>query len=482
MIKSTPRIFGIFAAFLALASQPVPAPADPVSIISVQSGHSVVLNADGLSRVAVGDGRIAGVVPVGSSQIVVNGKNPGHTTVLVWANGQREVYEVTVTEQSIDDIARVLRTAIDMPDVQVLSFGSNLVVRGSVSDQAAFARLQDLLGRFSGMKIDGHEVKLVNAVTVSHPLGPLQQEMARIPGANDVRLEPDGQGNVIVSGRVRDRASAERIVERARGLAGAYLAADGKVIDRLTTETSTQVDVKVYIVEVDKSISNNLGLQLQGGQFQQIYFPNNAIPPGSSSNITFGAPSFVGVENPGCTALQVCAFTRSTMLAPTLNLLIQNGHGRILASPDLVTLPGQEASFLVGGEIPVPYNAGLGAISIMWKEYGVKLDVTPTVLGNGSIDTKINPEVSELDFQDGTQINGFTIPAMKTSKVSTEVITQTGEAIVLGGLVHRVESRTLAKWPILGDIPILGNLFRSTNYQRNDTDVVFVMEPTILTR
>jgi pilus assembly protein CpaC len=124
----------------------------------------------------------------------------------------------------------------------------------------------------------------------------------------------------------------------------------------------------------------------------------------------------------------------------------------------------------------------LGTVSISYKEYGVKLDVTPTILGNGSVEAVIKPEISDLDFADGIEINGFTIPALKTSKLSTDVITQNGESVVMGGLLRRQESKNVQKFPLLGDIPILGQLFRSTSYQKTDTDVVFVMTPTIVTK
>jgi pilus assembly protein CpaC len=455
--------------------------ADPISVLSVQSGHSIVVNADGLTRVAVGDSRIAGVVPIGTSQIVINGKTPGHTTVLVWENGRHVSYEVTVTEQSVDDIARVVRSAINLPDIQILSFGDNLVVRGTVPDQTAFNQLQDMLNRFSGIKIGSKESKIINAVVVSQPLGSMQQRIAQLPGS-DLHFDPDGQGNVIVSGRVHNRSNAQEVLERAQSLAGPYLAASGKLIDRLTTETNSQIDVKVYILEVDKTFQNTLGINLQGGQLTQTPQSGGAV----STTVNYGNPTFIalegGLSGNAASPLSVGQFFRTTLLAPTLNLLITQGHGRLLSSPDLVTLPGQSASFLVGGELPVPFSSGLGQTSIIFKPYGVKLDVLPTVMGNGSIDTKITPEVSDLDFANGVTLNGFVVPALKTSRVSTEVVTQSGEAIVLGGLLRRQETKNLSKIPLLSSIPILGKLFESTNYQHSDTDVVFVLEPTIITR
>jgi pilus assembly protein CpaC len=161
---------------------------------------------------------------------------------------------------------------------------------------------------------------------------------------------------------------------------------------------------------------------------------------------------------------------------------MQEGHAKLLSSPNLLTQPGQEATFLVGGEIPIPVSNGLGTISISYKEFGVKLDVTPQILGNGAVEAKIAPEVSDLDFADGISLNGFVVPALKTSKLSTDVITQDGESIVMGGLLRRIEQKNIQKIPLLGDLPILGQLFRSTSYQKSDSDVVFVMTPTIVTK
>jgi len=148
----------------------------------------------------------------------------------------------------------------------------------------------------------------------------------------------------------------------------------------------------------------------------------------------------------------------------------------------LVTLPGKEADFLVGGQIPIPVSNGLGTVTIEYKDYGVQLKVTPILLGDGSIDTKIAPEISDLDFADGINLNGFVVPAFKTSQLSTEVITQSGDSIVMGGLLRRVEQKSVQKIPLLADIPILGALFRDVSYQKQDTDVVFVMTPTVVTK
>lgn len=445
--------------------------AERISLISLQSGHSVILKTPGLQRLAVGDGRIAGVVPVGNGQIVINGKAPGHTTVFAWMSGTRSTYDVTVTEQEVDDLAQMLRTSVTDPNVAVESFGHSVVVRGTVRDGAQYTQISDILGRFD--KVAGAEhYNIVNAVVVSHPLGDLQHDIANIPGASDIRVDPDGKGNVVVSGRVRDAVTEQLILQRARGIAGPYLASDGKLIDRISTDTVSQVDIKVYVLEVDNTAAKSLGIQLQSATFH---------PDGT---YTIGPPSFPVVESPVGIgkALTNGAFFRTITLAPTLNLLLQEGHARILSAPDLVTTPGNKASFLVGGSYPVPYSSGLGTVSIEYKDYGVQLNVTPTLLGNGAVEAQITPNVSDLDFSNAVSENGFLIPGLRTSTLSTDVITQSGESIIMGGLLRRVETRTINKVPILGDIPILGELFRSTNYQNQQSDVVFVMTPEIITR
>jgi pilus assembly protein CpaC len=424
-----------------------------------------------VQRIAVGDGRIAGVVPVGSSQIVVNGKSPGHTTVFVWMPTGRATYEITVTEQEMDDLAQMLRTSIDDPNVQVVSFNHSIVVRGTVRDGAEYQALSDILGRFD-KTAGAQKYSIVNVVTMAHPLGSLQHDVAGIPGANDIRVDPDGKGNVIVSGHVHDFATEQAILARARGIAGPYLATDGKLIDRISTDTTSQIDIKLYVLEVDNTAMKNLGVQLQSAIFQ----------PGGT--YTLGPPSFPAVESPvpGGKALTTGAFFRTITLAPTLNLLLQEGHARLLSAPDLVTLPGNEATFLVGGEIPIPFATGLGQVSIVYKEFGVQLKVTPTVLGNGAVQAAIAPDISDLDFQNAISENGFVIPALRESKLSTNVIAQPGESILMGGMVRRIEQRLITKIPVLGDIPILGKLFRSVSYQSNQTDVVFVMTPQVITR
>ncbi|MGH7706954.1 MAG: type II and III secretion system protein family protein [Vulcanimicrobiaceae bacterium] len=481
MIKRTPSLLAVLiAGSVAVVGTAHAARAAETTIVSIESGHSTTLEAPGLSRVAVGDADVAGVVPIGTSQVVINAKKAGHTTVIVWAAGHERQYEVDVSEQGVDDLVKLLRTAIDTqlgrPGIQVMSSGGNVIVRGSVDSPQEFDRVAAVIAQFSGYKFTGKNASgqflIANLIKVAHPLGDLEKQIEAMPGGNTVHLDQDKAGDLIVTGHVHDRTGAEKVLAAARGLSTAYLSPTGKVIDRLTTDTQTQVNIKVYVLEVDETAQSALGLRLNSAQ------PNDPVNP---TTYTIGGPTFSAIDKIGNNLLPG-AFIRTYRLAPTLDLLLQNGHARMLSSPDLTTTPGEEATFLVGGEVPYPFAAGNGQIAIVFQKFGVQLDVKPTLLGDGSIESKIVPEVSELDFAHGIQINGFTVPALQTSKLSTDVITKAGESIVMGGLLKRINQKTIQKIPLLGDIPILGKLFRSTNYTSEKTDVVFVMTPELITR
>jgi pilus assembly protein CpaC len=475
------RAFLAVLGLMAVTAAPLTVSADASTPLRLRTGESISVATPRLTRVAVGDGKIAGVMAVGNSEIVISGRSVGRTTLLVWTGDGRRTFDVTISEQSLENVRQMMQRAINDPNVHVDTADRSIVLDGTVANGESLVHLSEVLSRFEPVAAAG-KFTVVNAVTVARPLGPLQNELAALPATAGVRVDRDVKGNLIVSGQVPDRTTAEHVLRRVRTLAGPYLAIDGKVVDRIETATISQVSIKVYVMEVDETALNQLGVNLQSANFR---------PDGT---YTLGGPQFPVVESPNVgnkggfgptfpgRALTLGALFRSVTLAPTVNLILQNGHAKLLSSPDLVTMPGRTAEFLVGGQIPIPVATGPQQIAIQYKDFGVKLVVTPTILGEGNVETVIAPEVSDLDFQDGVLLNGFVVPALKTSRLSTDVVTRAGESIVMGGLLRRQENRFVDKIPGLGDLPILGKLFRSTRYQNSQTDVVFVMTPEILTR
>ena len=475
------RAFWLIAACaLALLAPPRPLAAQSMQKVYLETGHSQTISAAGLTRVAVGDSRIAGVTAIGRDQILINGKAPGSTTVFVWSAGGQTNYDVFIYAQGIEDMVPIIERAINEPRVRVRNIGRAIIVSGTVPDGARAQRLASIITQFNGAKTNGFDsqsddYKIINTVSVERPFGEAERRIAALPDASNIHLVGDTKGNVIVSGEAKSRQAAEQVLALARGLAGSYLGVDGKVIDRIAVTTTSQIAVHVYVLEIDETGLRNLGIQLQSATVD------------TSGNVTYGSPSFPIYENPAAPsrvggAFNIGSFIRTTFLAPTLNAVIQSSHGRVLSQPNLLTLPGVPANILVGGSFPYTYSTGLGAVSIVFKDYGVSLAITPTILGSGAIDCKVAPTVSQLDYADGVSISGYTLPALTVSQLSTEVITKPGESIVIGGLLQHVETRTLYKFPFLGDLPVIGKLFRSQNYQTKKTDVVFVMTPEVIER
>jgi pilus assembly protein CpaC len=164
----------------------------------------------------------------------------------------------------------------------------------------------------------------------------------------------------------------------------------------------------------------------------------------------------------------------------SLDIAAEDGLVSILAEPNLTALSGETASFLAGGEFPIPVTQGNNAITIEYKQYGVGLAFTPIVLGDGRISMRVRPEVSELSDAGGLKLGGFTVPALITRRAETTVELGSGQSFMIAGLLQNRNSNTIEKAPFLGDIPILGSLFRSTSYQRNETELVIIVTPYLV--
>jgi pilus assembly protein CpaC len=172
-------------------------------------------------------------------------------------------------------------------------------------------------------------------------------------------------------------------------------------------------------------------------------------------------------------------------IASMVRALEEKGLIRILAEPNLVTLSGKEATFLSGGEFPIPVvqgagMAGVATVTIEFKEFGIKLKFLPTVLDSGIINLEISPEISSLDFTSGVTLSGFTIPALRTRRAQVTVELGDGETIAIGGLISKELVETIARTPLLGQIPILGALFRSTKYQQSESEMLMLVSPHII--
>ena len=183
--------------------------------------------------------------------------------------------------------------------------------------------------------------------------------------------------------------------------------------------------------------------------------------------------------------LNLFAFNAKEQIGATVKALKGKGLFESLAEPNLITQDGKEASFLAGGEFPYPVVQGGGAnqsVTIVFKEFGVRLRFTPTITGGGYVHLKVAPEVSTLDFANAVMLEGFRVPALQTRRTETEVELRDGQTFAISGLLDRNMNETLRRVPGIGDIPILGYLFRSQAYQKNNTELVVMITPHIVRR
>lgn len=254
---------------------------------------------------------------------------------------------------------------------------------------------------------------------------------------------------------------------------------DGTVIDTSVVGGKNVVQVDVRVVEFSKAVLKQAGLNF----FKQ------------SNGFAFGAFSPSGLQSFSGAATQAFTASAGLPMASAFNLVVNaagrgifsnisileaNNLARVLAQPTLVALSGQSASFLAGGEIPVPVPQGLGATGIQWKQYGVGLTLTPTVLSARRIALKVAPESSQLDFVHGVTINSVEVPAITTRRADTTVELGDGESFVIGGLIDRETMSNIDKVPLLGDLPVIGAFFKTLNYQQNDKELLIIVTPHLV--
>jgi pilus assembly protein CpaC len=260
--------------------------------------------------------------------------------------------------------------------------------------------------------------------------------------------------------------------------------ADGKpspnVVDATTSNFDVQVQIDVKIVEVSRQKLKEAGLYYQrfnGTGSTGIGSPNSyGGLTSDGQDLKFILPSG-GV--PFVDAFNIFRVSRNTWAA--FSALESNGFAYSLAEPSLTALSGQTATFLAGGEIPIPYRTGLdGAVSVQFKEFGIRLALTPTVLDEQRITVRVAPEVSEVDPSLSVQSGGFTIPGLRVRRTETTVAIGNGETFVISGLVSRETTASVAKFPFLADIPILGAFFRSTRFDREDKELLMIATPHLV--
>jgi pilus assembly protein CpaC len=316
-------------------------------------------------------------------------------------------------------------------------------------------------------------------VTVEADVGQLKENLAQVLPREKIGVMAADE-TVVLTGEVSGPVAQQTALSMAAASVGGK---KERVINLLNIGGVQQVMCEVRVAEINRTVLNRIGVNFAIGNTTGPGFGvsllNNLTSLSTLNTALSGLTTFN--QNIG-TAVQAIAGwkTGSVLWNMFFDALKQNGLGRILAEPNLVTTSGQEASFLAGGEYPIPVPQQFQTITIEYKKYGVGLNFTPTVLDNNMIAMKVNPEVSQLDFSQTVVIAGYVVPALLVRRMSTHIEVKDGQTFAIAGLLYD-QSRTLVnKFPLLGSIPVLGTLFRSSTFQKSETELVVLVTPHLV--
>ncbi|KGH21532.1 membrane protein [Comamonas thiooxydans] len=308
------------------------------------------------------------------------------------------------------------------------------------------------------------------------------------PGSTSFMVWPRGEAQaqtymLNVQQRVELRtAKASSLIEQqfAGELANAQSADKAKIVDLSSVQLkSNVVQVDVKVVEFNKTQMKKVGLNLFSTAPNSSGFSFGIFGRGSYG-ISGGSSTTGAAANPLTQAFNLLMQFDKAGIGVNIGMLEGNNLARVLAALTLVALSGQSANFLSGGEVPVPVPAGTGMVAIQYKPYGIGLTVSPTVLSNDRIVLKVAPEASELDYANTIVLNSATVPSITTRRADTTVELGDGESFVIGGLVSRNTTSGTDKVPLLGDIPILGVLFKRQEFQQKESELAIVVTPRLV--
>jgi pilus assembly protein CpaC len=323
------------------------------------------------------------------------------------------------------------------------------------------------------------------AVTVSSNISNINEALHQAMPDSNITVTTIGQ-MAVLNGTVASPEDATQAETLVRSLLNAGIPEGQPLkilpVNRLKTATPLQVTLKVRIAEVNRSMLKQLGVNLLAN---------------STGGFNFGIAQGGGIHLPDVSCVSNCGVPKvirsalgSTLTASghflgldilsSLDLAQTDGLATTLAEPNLTALSGETASFLAGGEFPIPVEQGNNAISVEYKQYGVGLAFTPIVLADGRISMRVRPEVSELSDAGSLKLSSTVVPSLVTRRAETTVELGSGQSFMIAGLLQNKNSNNVSKAPFLGDLPILGMLFRSTKFQRDETELVIVVTPYLV--
>jgi pilus assembly protein CpaC len=315
--------------------------------------------------------------------------------------------------------------------------------------------------------VDAQDTVLLNSpIRVELSLSRLRSAIRQAAPGERVSVD-SVDGNLVLTGAISDASRAEKVQKLATAIAGE--AKGAQVINRMAVMTPNQVNLRVRIAEVDRQVLKQIGVDWSKLGGEVAFITNNG-------------PTIASVPTPNL--LRIGRMFGEAVNA-TVSALATEGFLTVLAEPNLTAVSGQTASFLAGGEFPYevaqPGSVGNTAVfTIEFKQFGVQLGFTPTIIDSNRLSLRVRPEVSQLDFANGVPLNGSVVPALTVRRAETTVELASGESFALAGLLRNDTQQDISKVPWIGDIPILGALFRSNKFRHNESELVIIVTPYLV--
>jgi pilus assembly protein CpaC len=451
-IKAILKTGAVFAA-LCTAGTSYAAPAKPAMDAPAASGKVIVMSIgrgqqvnlpSAVTDVVVADPAIADVDVRSAKQIYILAKGPGETTVYATDAAGRNVYTATIrVGANLDSIDQMLKLTMPEADIQVTTMNGIVLLTGSVNQPDDVVEAEALVQQFVGAARVVSRLKTATPMQVNLQvrIAEVSRSLAKEISSNFTTRDATSGGAVFGIGRGRQTA---------------------------ITNNANPLNLPIINACTAFALPIECGLQLpfnpQTGQFL--------------SNI--GSTQFNFTNPAGANILNIAGKLFGLDVAAGFDLAERSGLSSTLANPNLTVLSGETGEFLAGGSFPIPVADSFGSISVTQQSYGVNLRYTPEVMADGRIRLRLRTEVSDITSQGAVRINGTEIPALLTRSAETTVELGSGQSFMIGGLLSNQASTSVDKYPGIGDVPVVGALFRSNGWKRNQTELVIMVTPYLV--
>jgi Flp pilus assembly secretin CpaC len=503
--------------------------------LSIAVGSSRVMTGRRISKVAISNPKVIDVQPVSTSELLVTALLPGSSRMFIWDKTGRRQYDVTamVSDTNLQVFANVIQSTINSPSVTASALGGKILLRGEVATEEerrraeaiatgiyplvesmltvrpgvppeTLAAINETLAKRGVTATQMADGKILLSGTLADPAAVAEMQKALEPwsktavfvlnievkktaqqqaieGLNQIgarwglKASATPDKRVLLEGVVQDKAALADVEALLKNWPGVAIVSQV----RLATSTDVkQVLIRAKVVELNRTDLKNIGVdwtkilfsQGSGGQVQAVAGEQPFIIGQAHAGPfpIFGGPPIEQLDAIGA----------------RVSALIDENKAHLLSQPSLVTASGTEANILIGGEIPIPVpQSGTGAtatITIEYKPYGISLRVLPTVGDNCEVSMVVKPEVSAIDRANGIVISGIVVPGLRTRRAEASVHVPSGCSIAIGGLISRDDVKDVRRIPLLSQIPVLGNFFRSVATDKRDTELLIIVTPEIV--